>query len=133
MKRVFRLLRAAARRRGLACDRRGSAAVEFAFAAMPLFLFLFTIFNAGYALWLQNALDISVADAARCAAVNASQCGTASQVASYAAGRSGAGFDSSVFSFSQASCGKQVSASYPLSLPLVSHSLTLSAQACYPS
>lgn len=134
MKRISEALSAAAPRRGLVRDQRGNAAVEMALVAMPLFLFLFAIINAGYALWLQNALDTSVTDAARCAAVNPSQCGTATQITAYAADRSGAGFDSSVFSFSQPPCGKQVSATYPVSLtlPFVSHSLTLSAQACYP-
>ena len=85
-----------------------------ALLAIPLFLFLFTIINAGHVLWLQNALESSVTDAARCAAVNTSQCGTASQIKAYAADQSGAGFDSSVFSFAQTSCGKQVSATYAL-------------------
>src|SRR3954463_6797649 len=123
---IAKALAAAVSRRGLLGDRRGAAAVELALVAMPLFLFLFTIINAGHVLWLQNALDASVTDAARCAAVNASRCGTTDQIKTYAAGQSGAGFTSSVFSFSQASCGKQVSASYTVTLPVVGHSLTLS-------
>src|SRR5690242_14990333 len=105
MKRIFEGLSAKAPRRDLFRDQHGNAAVEMAFVAMPLFLFLFAIIDAGYALWLQNALDTSVTDAARCAAVNTSRCGTANQVKAYAADRSGAGFDSSIFAFSQESCG----------------------------
>ena len=130
---ISKAVSAAARCRGLLRDQRGHAAVELALLAIPLFLFLFTIINAGHVLWLQNALDASVTDAARCAAVNTSKCGTADQIKTYAAGQSGAGFTSSTFSFSSASCGKQVSASYAVTLPVVGHSLTLSAQACYPS
>ena len=134
MKRMLPALPRILRCRSLIGDRNGAAAVEIALVATPLVLFLFAIINAGYALWLQNALESSVTQAVRCATVNPSLCGTASQVQAYAAGRSGAGFDSAVFSFSQAGCGNQVSATYPLplTLPFVSVSLTLSAQACYP-
>ncbi|MGD9614063.1 MAG: TadE/TadG family type IV pilus assembly protein [Alphaproteobacteria bacterium] len=135
MKRISDRLRAAARPPDLARDQNGNATVEMALIALPLFLFVFAVVNAGYALWLQNALESSVAQAARCATVNPSLCGTASQVTAYAAAQSGAGFDSSTFSFEpQASCGNLVSAAYPLSLtpPFASISLNLSAQACYP-
>jgi Flp pilus assembly pilin Flp len=133
MQGIFGASRTAGQCRWLIRDQRGTAAVELALLATPLFLFLFAIVNAGHVLWLQNALDASVADAARCAAVNANRCGTADQIKTYAAGQSGAGFDSSVFSYAQPSCGKQVSASYRLTLPVVGGSLTLSARACYPS
>jgi Flp pilus assembly protein TadG len=134
MKRIVDLLRAAVRRRDLARNQNGNAAIEMALMAMPLFLFVFAIVNAGYALWLQNALDMSVADAARCASLNPSLCGTASQVTAHAAAQSGAGFDSTVFSFAQAPCGNRVSATYPLALtpPFTGILLNLSAQACYP-
>lgn len=137
MKRICDALRAAARRRGLARDQNGNAAIEMALLAMPLFLFVFAIINAGHALWLQNALDTSVMDAARCATVNPTLCGTASQIAAYAAGQSGAGFDSTIFTVdpvASESCGKRVSAAYPLPLtpPFTSFSLNLRAQACYP-
>jgi Flp pilus assembly protein TadG len=132
-KRIAGALRAAALG-ALVRDRNGNVASETALAALPLLLFLLAIINAGYALWLQNALDASVIAAARCASVNPSLCGNASQIKAYAAGRAGAGFDSSIFSVAQTSCGNQVSATYPLSLtpPFASYSLNLRAQACYP-
>ena len=135
MTRIFDALRVAttSRRRGLLRDRNGNAAVEMALVAMPLLLFVFVIINAGYALWLQNALETSVMDAARCATVDPSRCGTESQVQAYAADQSGAGFDSAIFSFARADCGNRVSASYPLTLPVLNVSLNLSAQACYPT
>ncbi len=40
------------------------------------------------------------------------------QIKAYAAAQSGAGFDSAIFSVAQVSCGNQVSASYPLTLPV---------------
>ena len=116
-------------------DSRGNTAIEFALTAIPLLLFLFAIIESGRAMWLQNALDLSVAEAARCASINPTLCGTTSQIQSYASDQSGAGLDSSIFSVSTPSCGNQVSASYPLTLtiPTLSVSVTLNAQACYPS
>jgi Flp pilus assembly protein TadG len=121
--------------RGVFLNRRGNAAVEFALAIPPLCLFLFGIIATGQAMWLQNALDVSVADAARCASVNPTLCGTQDQVRTYAANQSGAGFDAAVFTVAAATCGNQVSASYPLTMiiPFMSLSVNLSAQACYPT
>ena len=135
MKRISGLFRFAARQRELLCDRSGNAAIEMALLATPVFLFVFAIINAGRVMWLQNALDTSVTQAARCASVNPSLCGTASQIKAYAAGQSGAGFNDAIFSFAQTGCGNQVSATYPLSLtpPFKNFSLSLSARACYPN
>jgi hypothetical protein len=129
---ICRRLPAAGRRRGLFRDDNGAAAVEMAFVAIPLFLFIFAIINTGRVLWLQNALENSVMQAARCATVNSALCGTANQITAYAAAQSGAGFTSAIFSYAQTGCGNRVSASYPLTLPLMHLSLTLSAQACFP-
>jgi Flp pilus assembly protein TadG len=116
-------------------DGRGNTAIEFAFAMPALLMLLFGILQCGRALWLQNALDYSVAEAARCASVDPSVCGTAAQTASYAAGLSGAGFTASAFSVSTPGCGNKVTASYPLALaiPFLSVSLTLAATACSPN
>ena len=116
-------------------DVRGGAAVEFALTGMVLLIFLFGIMEVGVAMWLQSALNYSVAEAARCASVNPTVCDTTSHIQSYAADQAGAGFDSSIFLVSTPSCGNQVSASYPLTLtiPTLTFSVTLDAQACYPS
>lgn len=116
-------------------DSRGNTSIEFAFTAIPLLLFMFGIIEFGRVMFLQSALDYSVAEAARCASINPTLCGTESQIRSYAGSKSGADFDSSVFSVTTPSCGNQVSASYPLALtiPAMSVSVTLNAQACYPS
>jgi hypothetical protein len=135
MKRISGLFRGAARRGDVVRDHNGNAAIEMALLSMPVFLFVFAIINAGHVMWLQNALETSVAQAARCATANPSLCGTASQIKAYAAGQSGAGFSDAIFSFAQTGCGNRVSATYPLSLtlPFMSFSLSLTAQACYPS
>ena len=132
MLQILDALRPAMRRRDLLRDQNGNATLEMALVAMPLLLFIFGVINTGRALWLQNALEASVMQAARCATVNPGLCGTANQIAAYAAAQSGAGFNSAIFSFAQTSCGNRVSASYPLTLPVLNVSLNLSAQACYP-
>jgi len=131
------MLRASAALRRLSGNARGGAAVEMALIAVPLFMFLFGIIATGQAVWLQNALNASVAEAARCASVNPTLCGTTSLVQTYAANQTGAGFDSSIFAVTTPlpTCGNQVTASYPLALtiPFMALSVTLSAQACYPT
>ncbi|HEV8678535.1 MAG TPA: TadE family protein [Stellaceae bacterium] len=121
--------------RGLAGNTHGAAAVEMALISMPLITFLFGIIAVGQLMWRQNALDESVAQAARCASIDATRCGTTSLLQTYAASLTGAGFDTSIYSVSAQPCGNQVSASYPLALtiPFMSFSVTLRAQACYPA
>lgn len=124
------------RRFAVVRSRNGTAAIEFALMAIPLFLFIFGIIEVGRALWLQNALHYSVEEASRCAAVNTATCGSSNQVQSYAAGRSGATFANSVFTYNgAAACGKQVTASYPMTLviPFVTVSFTLTSSSCYPT
>lgn len=127
--------------RRLGGNRRGSVAVEFGLGAPVLFMIIFGIVEFGYALWLQNALDASVAAAARCASISSSACTT--QVTTYAASQSGAPVTSSNFTYSCRStdacanktvtCGCQVTASYSmgLSIPWTSLSVNLSSQSCY--
>ena len=123
-------------------DAAGNPAVEFGLlsaaailATLPaLLMFVFGIAEGGRLLWNVNALNYSVQEAARCATVNKTTCGSPSTVESFAAGRSGAGFASSVFTATVAACGNQVSANYtmPLNIPFMAHSITLTAQSCYP-
>src|SRR5712675_3244761 len=107
-----------ARIRAVGKDRRAAAAVELALAMPALCLFIFGIIEVGFALWVQNALDYSVASAARCASLNltGSACvGSPSQVTTYAANQSGAYVDSTAFTYTRtASCGCQVTASYTI-------------------
>jgi Flp pilus assembly protein TadG len=115
----------------------GSAVVELALLAPVLFMFVVGIAETGRVLWLQNALDYSVAEAARCASINPTACGSAADIATYAAARSGSGLDAAVFSLTtpSPSCGNQVSAAYPMALmiPYLTLSVTLTAEACYPA
>jgi Flp pilus assembly protein TadG len=119
----------------LAHDCRGISALEFALIAVPLFMFLFGIIETGRMLWFQNALTYAVEEAARCASINSSICGSTTAIQAYAANRSSVLFPPSIFVPSAQTCGNQVTASYATSLaiPLVPLRVTLSATACYPS
>ena len=123
-----------------ACE--GNTVVEFALISPALFGFLAGVLVLGFILWMQNALNYSVAEAARCAANNPGTCGsppTQSLVSSYAAGVAGAGLSSSVFTYTaptNGSCGYHVTASYQihLSIPIVHiNNPTLTASACFPN
>lgn len=112
----------------------GAAAVEFAIIAPALLLLLLGIIETARGLWMQNALNYSVEQAARCAAIDKNNCGSPAQVQTYAATVSGTDFGASTFTVATAACGNLVSASYPIQLhiPYVSSAPTLGAQSCYP-
>jgi Flp pilus assembly protein TadG len=119
---------------GVAGGRGGASAVEFGLILPAFLTLLLGSMETGRALWTQNALNYAVEQAARCAAIDQNNCGTATQVQAYAAAAAGAGFASSIFSVSIATCGNLISASYPIQLhiPFVGTALTLTAQSCYP-
>ena len=119
----------------LARSRSGNAVVEMAFVLPAVLMFILGIIEVGRVMWLQNALNYSVVETARCISNAPNTCGTAAQAQSFAADQAGAGFDSSVFTVTTASCGNQVTASYPvtLAIPYVNLSATLTSQACYPT
>ena len=121
--------------RALARNRSGHSAVEFAFIAPAMLMFILGIMEVGRVLWLQSALDYAVVGAVRCMSNSPSTCSNATQAQSYAASLSGAGFAASVFIVTTASCGNKVSATYPvvLDIPFVNLSATLTSQACYPT
>jgi Flp pilus assembly protein TadG len=120
--------------RGFTRSDAGNLTIELGLLAPVLMLFICGVAEGGHVLWTVNALHYSVEEAARCATINKTTCGSATAIQSFAAGRSGATFASSVFTFTAASCGNRVSASYtmPLNIPFMAHSITLTAQSCYP-
>jgi Flp pilus assembly protein TadG len=113
----------------------GSAAIEFALIAGPLFMLLFGIIEISRAYWIQGALAYSVEQAARCASIDSVACGTATQIKAFAANRSGVQFDTAIFTSSNDVCGRLVTASYPFTfhIPYFASSLSLTARACYPA
>ena len=119
---------------GLCEDAKGNTAIEFALIGLALVMATAGLMQGGELLWTQSALHYAVEEAARCASIDTNNCATTSQVQSFAAARSGAGFSATVFTVTTPSCGNQVSASYDMQLIFpVTSSITLTAQACYPT
>ena len=121
--------------RRLLRDHAGAAAVEFALVVPAFLMLLIGVMELGRLMWTQNALHYAVEEAARCSAVDTNICSSTSTAQSFAAGRSGLAFATSVFTVTKTSCGWQVSASYPFLFVgfLSEYSVTLHAQACYPT
>jgi Flp pilus assembly protein TadG len=121
---------------GLGRAREGATAVEFALVSPALFLLVFGTLEFGRLMWTQSALHFAVEEAARCASVNSSVCGTASQIASYAAGTVTAlNITSASFTATSPACGHQIKASYSyqfMATGLFPFTPTLTAQACFP-
>jgi Flp pilus assembly protein TadG len=113
----------------------GGAAIEFALISTPLFMLLFGILEISRAYWVQGALSYSVEQAARCASIDTTTCGTATQIKAFASNKSGVLFDPSIFSSSNAACGRLVTGSYPFtfSIPFLANNVNLTARACYPA
>lgn len=115
--------------------RRGSVAVEYAIL-LPVFLLLVLgAMDMGRLLWTQVTLDRFVQQAARCAVVTPTTCADAAQIQTFALTTNyGMSFTDATFTVTTPACGKQIAASLPFkfSAPLISPSITLAAQACYP-
>jgi len=120
-------------------DGRGAAAIEFALV-FPLFILLVMgIMETGrlYRVW--DTVHFAVVEGARCASINATVCGTAAQIATYAAGNAiGLALPpgksaSDVFTISTAACGIKVTANWPfqyVAVGLFPYSVTVTASAC---
>ena len=148
IRRILRAFVRGAALRRLRSDRSGAAALEFALIAPTLFVLIMGGVEFGRLLWTQSALQMSVAQAARCYAWQVSSCTTTSGTQSFAAGVAPQlGFSSSTFSASikastptstcQCSATEcaYVSASYPyafIAKGLFPFAPNLSANACYP-
>ena len=124
-------------------DCAGSTAVDYAIILPLLLMFVLGVADAGRLMWAYGTLARAIDASARCAAVNAINCGTALQVASYASGQLW-GVDATPLSvtLTDAACGKSVHGSYTFSFvtPVVwvalpfgaGNTLTLTVNACYP-
>ncbi|PNG27140.1 TadE/TadG family type IV pilus assembly protein [Methylocella silvestris] len=91
----------------------GTAAIEFGLILPVLLLFLIGIMDMGRMLWANTTLNWAAQSAARCAAVNSTLCGSASQIQSYAVAQAwGVTVLPAAFSVTYPSCGVQVAATY---------------------
>jgi Flp pilus assembly protein TadG len=126
-----------------ACD--GATAVETAIVLPAFLLLLFSIVEGGLLFWTQSTLQFAVAAAARCAAVNGAAVATNNTpppcanagIPAYAASQTyGMTIPSSTFTYTQPSCGYQVSASYVFSFIVAevypAGTITLTATSCHP-
>jgi Flp pilus assembly protein TadG len=115
---------------------RGAVAIEYAIVLPALLVILLGIIDVGRLLWTQTTLDRAVEAASRCAAINATLCGTTLQVQTYAVGQAyGLQVTTAAFTVSTPACGVNVQANLPfrLIIPwLARTSLTLTAKSCYP-
>jgi Flp pilus assembly protein TadG len=116
-------------------DRGGTSAVEFALT-LPLFiLMIFGVWQIGYGMWAQFAIQHGAEMAARCMAVNQSTiCDNNTDTAAYAVSQSYGLNPSPTFVVSQPICGNQISATYTIA-PVIPNigipTFTLYAQACH--
>jgi Flp pilus assembly protein TadG len=121
---------------GLTRAREGVAAVEMAILLPAFLTVLLGVIEFGRLFWTQTALQFAVEAAARCAAVNATTCGSSSATQTYAASQAfGLSIPSTDFTVSQPSCGNKVSIAYSFGFvvpKLFPWTVTLNAQSCHP-
>jgi Flp pilus assembly protein TadG len=116
----------------LACAA-GTTAVEFALIAPLLIMVVIGTIYAGTLVYSYVALQDTVATAARCYSVNATQCPSATAVTTYAS-QIYQGVGSPSFSTNLLTCGHQVSATLTLALNagMANWSVPVTATACFP-
>jgi len=115
-------------------DVRGAAAIEFGITA-PVFIFLvIATIESGLMLWTQLGLQQGVEMGARCAGIESTVCSSTSATQNYASQQTyGVSPPASIFTVTDSSCGKQVSANYDFPILWASFgTITLKAQACFP-
>ncbi len=117
-------------------DRHGGAAVELALLFPFLSLIILGAVDAGWMLWSASTLDFAVEEAARCGAVDASNCGTTSNIQGVAVGKAmGLSMSASDFTVTSPACGKKVSATYVFHflMPFTTNfDISIPATSCYP-
>jgi Flp pilus assembly protein TadG len=121
----------------VARDERGAEAVEMALALPVLLLFLLGTLDVGRMAWTQGTLDFAADAAARCAAIDVTNCATTAQIQAYGAAHAyGMTVAASAFTVTTATCGHNVTVTLPFSLIygyLTTNSFTLNSSACYPT
>lgn len=125
-------------------DRSGAYAVEFALVVPILLTLLFGSIEVARGIFVQGMLDYAVEQAARCASIDSTNCGSASAIASFASAQtSPLNIPATDFTATAPACGNLVSASYTFSFvgtfaliggtAIFPSSITLTSSSCYPS
>lgn len=120
--------------------RLGSAAIEYALILPAVLMFIFGLMDTGRLLWSYTTLSRAVGAAARCAAINTTQCGTAAQIQAFAATEAwGVTVAASAFTVTTATCGIKVTGNYDFefvmpgfNVVVPAGTITLTAASCYP-
>jgi len=116
-------------------DTGGTSLIEFA-VLLPLFVgMVFGMIDLGRLFWIQTAMQHAAEMAARCATINTTTCGTATQIQTYAGTQAyGLTLPSNTFAATTPTCGNQVAGSYTYTFLTTLHSgsVTLAAKSCYP-
>jgi Flp pilus assembly protein TadG len=118
---------------------RGSAAIEYALILPALLLFVIGIIDTGRLIWTYTTLSRAAEAAARCAAINTTECGTQAQIQSYAATQAwGLTINAAAFTVTTETCGIQVKGTYDFTFAIPAFTttfgtITLNATACYPA
>jgi Flp pilus assembly protein TadG len=122
--------------RRFARDDRGAAAIEYAFVLPALLGLAIGVMDLGRLVWTQVTLDRAVQAAARCAAVNATTCGSDANIKANASqGAWGMTVAASKFTVSRPACGVQVEAqvTFQYTVPWPAAPATVRSAACYPT
>jgi Flp pilus assembly pilin Flp len=116
-------------------DRRGSNAVEFAFLLPAFILCIVAAMYAAMGMYVADSVQFAVEAGARCAALDATTCGSSSLALTYTQGvYKGPASPTPTFAYAVATCGKKLTGTvnYPFSFGLSSVSVPISATSCHP-
>jgi Flp pilus assembly protein TadG len=119
--------------------------VEFALVGMLFFGLVLGVIEVGRVLWMSNSLHYAVQQAARCASIDSTTCGTEALVQSFASSVTGSTVPASAFQLNPGSppagtpacattTSNLVTATYAMTLyiPYLKMNPTLTATACFP-
>ena len=116
-----------------ACQR-ASTAVETALILPVLLLMLLGGIEFARLAWERSALQFAVQEAARCAVVQSTVCGTPAQIQAFAVSKvAGFSVPSTAFTVTTPPCGTEIAASVPFNsilFPIFPSAPTLTARVC---
>jgi Flp pilus assembly protein TadG len=121
--------------------RDGTVAIEYALIMPAMLMFTLGIMDMGRLLWTYTTLFQATEAAARCAAVDATNCATTTQIQNYAVDQAwGLTIAAAAFTVTNPTCGMQVDATYSFQFVIpwffgtapygTANTLPLSATAC---
>jgi len=127
----------------LAVDIAGAVAIEYAIILPVLLIALLGVMDLGRLFWSYATIANAAETAARCFAIKAAACQTATATQNYAATQAyGMAINASSFTVTTPACGVRVAVSYAFSFVVPwfyvvpfggSNTITLSTATCYPA